>query len=422
MGFFQSWLPRLYNALAFPPDGGSVSPADEIAGSLAGVAASAGNPRAMESLNEQRQNRRATADLQMRRTLQQSELQNQELQRQHLQQENAAFQTPAQKQQMELDTLRKQLGIQRELAPPELMPTTGANGEINYYQRKFNPDTGDFDITPAMATKDVVVSSPDNPQIPYAPDKTIFQKQRVPLTTQNPEVFKNNLELSREIAFATDPRVMQGKIDVAKAEGQARANQETALARGSNAALANVPPHLINAATEAATKAGTEYAQAKCVSDRLSAMMTAAKNGNVVSYQLIPQEGALQVVTSQGIHRINMAEIQNYGGGSLWQRMEGHLGKNLTGKSIPDSVLDDMSEMQQIQAQGAQTKYQNSLKTINQYYDSSFQPVEMDSMGASNRGSAGQPATPPQGATMKVPGSDGKLHWSDGKQDLGVVQ
>ena len=30
--------------------------------------------------------------------------------------------------------------------------------------------------------------------------------------------------------------------------------------------------------------------------------------------------------------------------------------------------------------------------------------------------------TPPSGATMKVPGSDGKLHWSDGKKDLGVVQ
>jgi hypothetical protein len=28
---------------------------------------------------------------------------------------------------------------------------------------------------------------------------------------------------------------------------------------------------------------------------------------------------------------------------------------------------------------------------------------------------------PPPGATMKVPGSDGKLHWSDGKKDLGVV-
>lgn len=32
-----------------------------------------------------------------------------------------------------------------------------------------------------------------------------------------------------------------------------------------------------------------------------------------------------------------------------------------------------------------------------------------------------QPSGPPAGATMKVPGSDGKLHWSDGKQDLGVA-
>ncbi len=28
----------------------------------------------------------------------------------------------------------------------------------------------------------------------------------------------------------------------------------------------------------------------------------------------------------------------------------------------------------------------------------------------------------PAGATMKVPGSDGKMHWSDGKRDLGVAQ
>jgi hypothetical protein len=29
---------------------------------------------------------------------------------------------------------------------------------------------------------------------------------------------------------------------------------------------------------------------------------------------------------------------------------------------------------------------------------------------------------PPPGATMRVPGSDGKMHWSDGKRDLGVIQ
>jgi hypothetical protein len=35
---------------------------------------------------------------------------------------------------------------------------------------------------------------------------------------------------------------------------------------------------------------------------------------------------------------------------------------------------------------------------------------------------SGVSPSPPPGATMKVPGSDGKLHWSDGAHDLGVVQ
>ena len=29
---------------------------------------------------------------------------------------------------------------------------------------------------------------------------------------------------------------------------------------------------------------------------------------------------------------------------------------------------------------------------------------------------------PPSGATVKVPGSDGKMHWSDGKTDLGLAE
>ena len=170
------------------------------------------------------------------------------------------------------------------------------------------------------------------------------------------------------------------RIATAQAEGISRANIEAQIARGSNAALAQVPPHLVAPASAAATKAGEDYAQAQSVSQRLEAMMKDAEKGNVVSYQLLPQEGALQLTTSQGVHRINMAEIQNYGGGSLWQKMEGHIGKALTGESIPQSVLDDMKEMQKIQAEGSQTKYNNALKTINTNYGSTFNPVEMSKL------------------------------------------
>ena len=215
-----------------------------------------------------------------------------------------------------------------------------------------------------------------------------FHKSKAEATTAEQKVIPSNGGLSpdtqqqvaKDVAVATNPKVQAGKAQVAAAEGVARANVEHQIAVGGQAALANVPTHLVGPATEGAIKAGTDYAQAKSVSDRLSAMMDAAKNGNVVSYQLIPEEGALQVTTSQGVHRINMAEIQNYGGGSLWQRMEGHIGKTLTGESIPDSVLKDMTEMQKIQSEGARSKYENTLKTINGATGAQFKPVEMDTM------------------------------------------
>jgi len=216
--------------------------------------------------------------------------------------------------------------------------------------------------------------------------------------------------VTQDIQVGTNPQIQQGKVNVAAAEGQARANVEAAAARGSNAALAQVPPHLVGPASAAANKAGEDYAQAQSVTQRLNAMMDAAKKGNVVSYQLLPQEGALQLTTSQGVHRINMAEIQNYGGGSLWQKMEGHIGKALTGKSIPESVLNDMAEMQKIQAEGAENKYNNSLKTINQTYGSGFKPVSMEPMKSETQApqhiAGGSAQGLKEGQTGK--GSDGK--------------
>jgi len=182
---------------------------------------------------------------------------------------------------------------------------------------------------------------------------------------------------AKQDAIATFPE----KLSLAKAEGQARANLEAQIARGSNAAVAQVPPHLIPSAVTAATKAGEDYAQAQSVTQRLNAMMDAARKGNVVAYQVMAEEGTLQITTSQGVHRINQAEIQQYaGGGSLWQRLMGHVGKTLTGKSIPSSVLDDMAEIQKIQSEGSQLKYNNSLKTINQTYGAKFEPVKMDEL------------------------------------------
>lgn len=222
---------------------------------------------------------------------------------------------------------------------------------------------------------------------------------------------KLDAEAQKQISVETNPQVMQAKVRTAAAEGAARAQVEAQIARGSNAALSQVPPHLIGPATAAATKAGTDYVQAQSVSQRLQEMMDAARNGNVVSYQLIPQEGALQVTTSQGVHRINMAEIQNYGGGSLWQQLQGHLGKALSGKSIPSSVLNDMQQMQAIQQRGSQAKYENDLKQINQNYGANFQPIQYTSTAASAPQSYKLTATGP--GNHKIGSNDNGQTWFD---------
>jgi len=238
------------------------------------------------------------------------------------------------------------------------------------------------------------------------------------------EGVQSALGVQKDVAVATNPQVQQGRVAVATAEGQARANVEAQAARGSNAALAQVPPHLVVPATAASEKAAADFAQAQSVTQRLNDMMDAAKNkGNVIAYQIIPEEGTLQITTSQGVHRINKTEIDQYaGGGSLWQRLEGHAGKELSGKSIPDSVLNDMADIQKIQAKGAQSKYENTLKGINQNYGSNFKPVDMGQASSQNANQS--PASRPQNATHTGIGSaDKKKHWLDAQgRDLGVAE
>jgi hypothetical protein len=224
-----------------------------------------------------------------------------------------------------------------------------------------------------------------------------------------PGVQAESAQKQQEAVMTPQERALAGNLFYGAAGGSPQARralqletaQKVAAASAAYAnapaALKGVPPHLIPPATAAATKAGEEYAAAKSVSDRMAATMAAARKGNVVSYQIIPQEGTLQITTSQGVHRINRTEIEQYaGGGSLWQRLEGHLGKQLTGRSIPGSVLNDMQEIQKIQADGSKSKYENALKTINQNYGSSFQPVEMGGGG--------------EAGFTRIRASDGTLH------------
>jgi hypothetical protein len=65
----------------------------------------------------------------------------------------------------------------------------------------------------------------------------------------------------------------------------------------------------------------------------------------------------------------------------------------------------------------------NSIDEVMNRYAQEDKLVTVADFKAMQQAPAGlNTQSPPAGATMKVPGSDGKMHWSDGKSDLGVAQ
>src|SRR5882724_285148 len=65
----------------------------------------------------------------------------------------------------------------------------------------------------------------------------------------------------------------------------------------------------------------------------------------------------------------------------------------------------------------------NSIDEVMNRYAQEDRLITVGDFKAMQQAPAGlNTQSPPAGATMRVPGSDGKLHWSDGKSDLGVAQ
>ncbi len=179
--------------------------------------------------------------------------------------------------------------------------------------------------------------------------------------------------------------------------------------------LKGVSKALVAPASAAAEKAGNDYLTAKQSADNMSDFLDEARSGNKTAVRIVPLQGALEITTSQGVHRINRTEVDQYGGGgSAYDRLAGKIGGVITGKSITDDVLNSMDALQQRISQNSQTLYQNKLDLANKTYNSHFTPTF-----GTPRTSSG----PPAGATHIVPGPDGKRHYTNasGTVDLGVA-
>ncbi len=130
----------------------------------------------------------------------------------------------------------------------------------------------------------------------------------------------------------------------------------------------------------------------------------------LLAYAYSPTEGVLSFNTARGVKRVNMAEIESYGGaGSALDRLKGFLGKQTSGASIPANVLNDMQSLHGAITQNARRTYENDLKNTNSTYGSRFQPVEMG---------GGSPATSSGGHVIQLNGKKYQYSGSGDTADL----
>lgn len=174
-------------------------------------------------------------------------------------------------------------------------------------------------------------------------------------------------------------RVSQGRLGVEQQHlGIAKQIYDQTYGSGANPALVGVEPKLRTAAATAAQKAADEYTKAVESTGNFKSIIDLARSGNKVAYSYAPTTGVMTINTANGVKRVNIAEIKSFGGaGSAIDRVEGWLGKQATGASIPKDILDNMEQVNKSVSDNAGTNYNTKLGGINQNYRSNFQPVKV---------------------------------------------
>lgn len=171
--------------------------------------------------------------------------------------------------------------------------------------------------------------------------------------------------------------------------------------------LQAVAPQLVPAAAGQYIKASTDYNTALNAQQEMDEFIKLAKSGNKVAYAYSPTTGVLTINSANGVKRVNMAEIGSYSGaGSAFDRLSGWFGKQVSGQSIPDDILNDMQQVHDHLGETAQQKYSNQVQATNATYGSKFKAQNFGQQGSAPPQSGGfqvgQTVTLKGGKTVKV--------------------
>ncbi len=179
---------------------------------------------------------------------------------------------------------------------------------------------------------------------------------------------------------------------------------------GANSALQGVLPAQRNGALSAAQKAADEFTKAMESTANVQTFIDMAKKGNKAAGSNLPIMGAESIQALNGIRRINRTEIEQYqGAGSLLDKINGRIGKLISGQPIPADVMKDIEALHKAISGNAAANYSAKLDGINQNFHSNFKPVKGTE--------AAQPATS-GGHVIEVGGKHYRYNGSGATDDM----
>lgn len=167
------------------------------------------------------------------------------------------------------------------------------------------------------------------------------------------------------------------------------------------------------------------YANFAAENNGFAADIAAAKSGDELAATLAKTMGIQNVNKLADLSRISPAEYDAVGRdlGSAYRQMATVISKAGTG--IPPAAT--MKELAGLQQRVQLAKYNSYIQSVNLIGKNNQIPADRlnvfapDGVHTTTLDKAIQQLSPPQGATGKVPGADGRMHWTDGKQDLGLA-
>jgi len=150
-------------------------------------------------------------------------------------------------------------------------------------------------------------------------------------------------------------------------------------------------------------KAETQFRTAQQGAQGIRAAVDDANAGGKMSARMLPLEGALEITTANGVHRINRTEVDQYaGGGNLYDQLAGKLRGVTEGVPFTPEIMNDMKRLADLQEKGAYDNYRGAYDSATKRYHLTDEQALPAPRGTTGAGTEPQrPANVPEGYTFK---------------------